>query len=719
VAERVDVTFQRRILKPGRNCWRIRRARRLTFLIDGAEYFRILYHALRQAEQQVLVLSWDVYSRLKLLSSEEGEDCPELSDLMNELVGRHEALRVYVLNWDFSVFFALSREWLPIYRLDWATDPRVRFQMDDECPIGSSHHQKVVVIDDALAFAGGLDLTRGRWDTPQHKPRDKRRLDIDGSRGRPYHDVQLAVSGPAAQALGDLARERWRRATGEALPRPPGDNPVWPEQLQPDLENVEVAIVRTAPAHGDYSEVREVQQLNLDAIASARSYIYIENQYFTARTIADALAARLAEPDGPEVIVSLPLRTDGWVANLSMDVIRVELIGRLRQADRHGRFAVYYPHLPYAGDPVNLHAKLMIVDDRFVRVGSSNLNNRSLGLDTECDLAFEAKAEHDRIEEAIRGFRNRLIGEHMAMDYESFDAAVRRHGALIPAIESLRGPGRSLYPLEPELEQFHSNPLSDAELMDPERPVSPEALLDQFVPEQETRSAGRRILGRLLAVVAVLGLAALWRFTDLSEWLDPELLGPQLERFSHSPLTAPVLIAVFVIAGFLLVPVTALITATLVAFGPLHGSAYAFAGSVASALAGYAVGASLGRRSVRRLAGRRLNAVSRRLAKRGLLAVLVVRVVPVAPFTVINLVAGASHISLRDFTWGTILGMAPGVAAIALLVDRAAASLRDPDWINILILVLVAAGILLGGYLLSRQLLARSERATGEPVDDD
>jgi uncharacterized membrane protein YdjX (TVP38/TMEM64 family) len=170
-----------------------------------------------------------------------------------------------------------------------------------------------------------------------------------------------------------------------------------------------------------------------------------------------------------------------------------------------------------------------------------------------------------------------------------------------------------------------------------------------------------------------------------------------------------------VVAGFLLVPVTALIAATLVAFGPLYGLAYAFAGSVASALAGYAVGASLGQRSVRRLAGRRLNAVSRRLARRGLLTVLVVRIVPVAPFTVINLVAGASHISLRDFTWGTILGMVPGLAAIALLVERAAASLRDPHWSNILTLVLVAAGILLAGYLFSRRLVARAEGATGRP----
>src|SRR3569832_2150888 len=86
--------------------------------------------------------------------------------------------------------------------------------------MGGSHHQKVVVIDDQLAFAGGLDLTLGRWDTPDHVPDDPRRIELNPAPARPYHDVQVAVSGAAARALGELARERWRCATGKKLRAP-------------------------------------------------------------------------------------------------------------------------------------------------------------------------------------------------------------------------------------------------------------------------------------------------------------------------------------------------------------------------------------------------------------------------------------------------------------------------------------------------------------------
>ena len=171
-----------------------------------------------------------------------------------------------------------------------------------------------------------------------------------------------------------------------------------------------------------------------------------------------------------------------------------------------------------------------------------------------------------------------------------------------------------------------------------------------------------------------------------------------------------ILVASFVMAGFLLVPVTALVIGTVVAFGPFLGFVYALLGSLASALAAYGVGAQIGRRNVLRMAGRRVSQISRRLAKRGLLTVIVVRVVPVAPFTVVNLIAGASHIRFQDFLAGTLFGMTPGIVAIVLLVDRVSASIRAPSPENILTLVAVAVGVVLGVVVLSRWLLRRAER---------
>lgn len=706
----------KRILQVGRNCWRICQADKVAFLIDGETYFRTLNDSLPLAKQQIMILAWDIYSRLKLIPTQDDNQhspVPTISERLDQLARDERQLHISILCWDFSLLLAMSREWLPIYKLDWQTHRRLSFCMDDRYPLGASHHQKVVVIDDALAFAGGIDLTRGRWDTSEHRADDERRQFVDGEPLpiRPYHDVQLAVAGPAASALGSLARERWRRATGKKLAVPqseavPGNNQLWPPGLPADIENVDVAIVRTQPAFGDFTEVREVEQLYLDTIAAARDYIYIENQFFTAPSITKALAKRLAESDGPEVVLNQPLNTEGWLSQQSMDMMRVIAIRRLREADQYGRLAVYYPDIPELGtQSINLHAKIMITDDRFVRVGSSNLNNRSMGLDTECDLAVEVTPDDNRIKDSIRHFRNRLLAEHLDCRPDEIDITVQEQGSLLSGIEALRGEGRTLKRLEPRFPEPDEHILRDIQFTDPERPVDAETLLNYFVPEKQARSAGLRIMGWIFTLLLLLALAAAWRFSPLSEWLDVTRLSEIVSQWSDSSITPLIVIAAFVLGGLLIMPVTAMIIVSVLVFGPVSGFIYAVVGSVSSAVSGYGLGSLMGRNAVRQLAGKRINQVSQQLAKRGLLTMLVVRIVPVAPFTVINLVAGASHIRFRDFVSGTVLGMMPGILGIALLTDRVQASLRTPDWENLLILVIVAAVVLTTGYLLSRKLL--------------
>ena len=715
---------QQRILKAGRNCWRISKAEKLAFLIDGAAYFKSLHDTLPQAERQLLILAWDIYSHLRLVPAPNEDNhgiALELGGLLNDLVSRKPGLHVNILGWDFSLLYAPDREWMPVYKFDWKTHPRLRFRLDDQCPLGASHHQKVVVLDDALAFAGGLDLTRGRWDTPEHRTDDPRRQAIDGGELpiRPHHDVQMAVTGPAAAALGDLARERWLRATKQELSPPESsDKKIWPENLRVDIENVDVAIARTQPQLDGVEEVREVEQLYLDSISAAIDYIYVENQFFTAPSISTALAARLAEPDGPEVVMVFPLNTTGWLSQHSMDMMRVIAIRTLRDADKFGRFAVYFPDKPGLGDlSINVHAKVMIVDDRFVRIGSSNLNNRSLGLDTECDLAIEGCDGDIGIKEAVRALRNRLLGEHLGCGPEKVDSTLSKCGSLLKAIDTLRGTERSLQPLEPCLPEPDEDWERYLRLSDPERPVDAETLLRQFVPEPQARPASRRILFWTLALVILVAMSAAWRFTPLSEWLDVTTLSEVANRLRGSMIAPLVVIGAFVIGGFLMVPVTAMIVATVLIFNPVTGYAYALSGSILSAIAGYGVGAALGRETMRQLGGERTQHLGRQLAKRGLLTILVARVLPVAPFTVINLVAGASHIRFRDFALGTFIGMAPGMLGITLVTDRAVAAIRSPDVETILTLFLVAAVVITAGYLLSRRLL-RLARSNGKNAED-
>lgn len=202
-------------------------ADRATLLVDGAAYFQALRRALLKAERQVLLIGWDVDGRTDLLdpNKQPDDDAPDqLRALLSWLVDRRPNLHVQVLLWDYTLLYAMDRELLPTVALGWATPDRVHLHLDDTLPIEASHHEKVVVIDDALAFCGGMDVTIRRWDTPDHRLDDPRRRDPSGDAYPPVHDVTLMVDGAAARALGDLARERWQRATGNScwpLLKPP------------------------------------------------------------------------------------------------------------------------------------------------------------------------------------------------------------------------------------------------------------------------------------------------------------------------------------------------------------------------------------------------------------------------------------------------------------------------------------------------------------------
>ena len=276
---------------------------------------------------------------------------------------------------------------------------------------------------------------------------DARRCDPGFRDYAPFHDVGIALDGAAARALGELARERWRAATGERVPpAQPGADP-WPDKLEPDLHDVRAGLARTVPALGDGPGCREVAALYLDAIRAARRTIYLENQYVTSEWLADALAARLREPDGPEVVLVVPKVASGWLEEHTMGVLRARLVRRLREADRYGRLAVVYPALP-GGGFVNVHSKVMIVDDALVRIGSANLANRSMGLDTELDVAIEAEGRARRRATRSRGFRDDLLGEHLGCDPDRVRARARRSGSLVGAIRELSGGERTLRELD-------------------------------------------------------------------------------------------------------------------------------------------------------------------------------------------------------------------------------------------------------------------------------
>jgi len=687
-----------------RTCGRVARALQVGFAIDAHAYFTALAEALRGARHSVWILGWDIHSRVVLQRGT--PDAPDLRTLLDQLVRRRPALDVRVLVWDHALLYTLEREFLPIYSLGFSTHRRVRFHQDGQHPLGACHHQKLVVIDDDLAFCGGLDLTVRRWDSPEHRPGDDDRRDHQGRPYGPFHDAQVAVQGPAAALLGEEARRRWRAATGRRVKAKPAGKVPWPESLAVDLEDVDVGMALTLPAHRGSEAVREIEALYRDAIASARDCIYIESQYLTADSIANALASRLHESDGPEVILVGPRYASGWLEEATIGALRAQVIGRLRAADTHGRLRLWYPRA--AAQPVYVHSKLAIFDDRLVTIGSANICNRSMSLDSECNVAFEGDAS-SAIPQAARRLRARLLAEHLGTDPERFEAAVREHGSLIAAVESLRGGERSLEPMErPELTELQLSLLNGLDIVDPEGPIQPDAFVEEIVPD-EAKPRGRGRYFRIgLVVLVVAGLAAVWRLTPLSELVTAETLAAWMAPTRAAWWGPLVTWCVFVVGGLLFFPVTALIVYAAIVHGPWVGFATALAGVLGSATLTYGLGAALGRQRVRRLAGPRLNRISRRLARRGILAVLAVRILPVAPFTLINVVAGASHVGFRDYLIGTVLGVLPGIVAMTVLGDRLWSFVTEPTLESSLALATLVLAFIAGVALLARRLARAS-----------
>jgi phosphatidylserine/phosphatidylglycerophosphate/cardiolipin synthase-like enzyme len=456
------------VLEPGKTCWRIAEADRAAILIDSQSYYAALEDALARAERSIMIVGWDFDGGITL--------CPGASPLtlgsyLRSLAEAKPDLHIHILIWSMAVVHAGGAPIPLLTGLGWPDHPRIQLRLDTEHPIYAAHHQKIVCLDGGLAFVGGIDLTVGRWDTSDHLAHDRRRRNPDGVYYGPLHDSQMMIDGAAARAVCELARRRWRTATNQPLDRIAAGNDCWPSAVTPDFRSIDVAISRTAPRWRGNDGIRESMACTKALLSAARKSIFIEQQYLTVLSFGRILAQALRRADGPEVVLILNDRLEGSAERIYMGGNRDRLLSRLKRADRFGRLRVVHPVVPDIGGDclVKVHAKLIIIDDQYLRIGSSNLNYRSTGLDTECDLTIEASCGQDR--RKIAEIRNRLLAEHLDTPRETAAALVEATGSIVKAIDMLSGGPRSL-------RQYRIAPLRIATrrvwgtfLVDPSRPL--------------------------------------------------------------------------------------------------------------------------------------------------------------------------------------------------------------------------------------------------------
>lgn len=386
-----------------------RRHSALKPLVHGDEYFSDLCAELAKARERVTIAGWCLTPLMSLLRHDrKGITGSVVAEVLRDVSQRAE---VYVLLWEGApaLFDPTARMVREAREVLLSVAPRVRCELDNAAPFSHDEHQKAVTIDGRVAYVGGIDLTTyagDRWDTAGHPLRF----------GPNWHDVQMRIDGEAVGDVEENFTQRWNATTGENL------QPLTPV-VAPGMDTP-VQVVRTIPK-GFYDFAPEgihgIGFAYLHAIAHAKRFIYLENQYLWSPEIVDALIAAMnRKHDGPfRIVTVLPARA--YTGKYDND----EHVRKLQDADDgRGMFAAYCPYSsgPALGPtgyhylPVYVHAKVGIIDDEWLTVGSANLNERGFVTDAEMNVQSISPGEARRLRVA-------LWSDHLHMDPAEIEAA--------------------------------------------------------------------------------------------------------------------------------------------------------------------------------------------------------------------------------------------------------------------------------------------------------
>jgi len=374
---------------------------------EAGPYYDRISDCLESAQNFAIFVGWQIDSRLPMKGKLLHET---LKEKLIRLCESRPLLHVYLLMWDHAYFYIFEREtWQA--RIWENIHPRIHFVFDNRHPFGGSHHEKICIIDGHIAYCGGIDLCDDRWDTPQHLYQDPRRsLDWKNEQHGPYHDLAVQVTGPICAELQNHVAERWRALCHIEFPDPP------PPRCSIEKANLfghKVYLSRTlipiAPAPESPTPIREVEFLFRDLILSAQKRIILEGQYYWSTEINDLLIYKTLKMKNQDFEIILILtdleKTD--TPTRKMAPHQWKLLRKLKKTAHHSRVRLIYgsPYIFPPEDlrfstfprPIYIHSKVIIIDDRYLSVGSANFATRAFRLDTELNLTFEARTVAERL----------------------------------------------------------------------------------------------------------------------------------------------------------------------------------------------------------------------------------------------------------------------------------------------------------------------------------
>lgn len=367
---------------------------------EAGPYYERVVQSLENAHSYAIFVGWQIDSRLMLTTGRRDFANESFKQFLVRLCTEKPDFHVYFLMWDYAMLYVFERELMQ----EWVWDgvhERIHFVFDNRHPYGGAHHEKLVLIDGETAFVGGVDICDDRWDTPQHHFYDSRRsLKHDQEEHYPYHDMSVVIEGEGAADLVEYVEARWSALSSVPFP-------ARPRMARSEGTGEHKILMSRTKASVDMRRpliVRETEFLMRDLVRATRHELVIEQQYYWSEFMNMQLIALMQarQGQGLRIFLVVPAGYNGSLAFRVMGVVQTGLLNQLvKVAQETGTNLVLGCPFARSSDgtadrPIYIHSKLMIVDDRYIAVGSANFNNRGFRLDTEMTLTLLGESASER-----------------------------------------------------------------------------------------------------------------------------------------------------------------------------------------------------------------------------------------------------------------------------------------------------------------------------------
>lgn len=624
------------------------------------EYYETFYKAAKKAEKRICIAGWHFHYDTRLIINE--DKTVVLLDFLKELTEEKPNLNIYISIWDASIIYDMHRE-IPKAKKEFANVKNVHFQLvSDDTPI-SSVHEKYVVIDDYLTLISGMDLTKERWDTREHKPHDERRMAY-GKEYPPYFDISAVITGKVSQTFGSFFQKRWHHYGGDEL------KDISPNQFSLDIEphftNIDIDIIRTqTPSDVELSPLSEIKESYINAIKSAKKYIFIENQYFGSETIQDLIIEQLENQKDLEVIVIVSDYPSGKIEEITLTQQNHLFLKRLKNFEHSDRILVAACHIKNWQEKIHLHSKLLVVDDNFITLGSANVANRSFNYDAEINISFTSDDK-----ETMQNIMLERIAEYLQIPAKKIKESWDKHNSLIKAVEENNNQDYKLKAIEPKLNDNLLSNTASSLALDFANPGGKKESTKVFYTLMHRVS--NIIFNRITAsaiVIAVLGLVVFSVYTSYG--IEVKEYFYRIEEFAkNSPeiVSFGLVVLLYIVLTLMFIPLVVPITGSVVVFGLIKGSIYSLISLLIAGSIYYLAGRIAAKnKTIDNIPYSNIRNTLKVLKKHSIIAVIMTRFLPSGPFVMVNFFTGAVKIPYKNFILGSFIGLLPGLVSFITL----------------------------------------------------